>query len=256
MNYDDPLYSLTYDDMQAYAERLRELGIGSEQVRSLDQDWLARYGFNPLKTRVSGEVPFEGKEGHAGYYPRRVAPYDQNVYASTQNSGDLWSTLAHEYLHSGVDKIGMPRPNYEERIMRGYDQRFADPKTKEWADNYLAVTPLQNPQKQYMQSVEGMRKAAESNRMFKGPLSPTGLMGHMVDNQQYQMPLGRSNVKAPVIQNTKRYGLDSYKKDLGGRTFAAADAARQQYKDPAAAREQMVASGKLVKEGNAYKTVV
>jgi hypothetical protein len=232
--------------MQDYASRLRELGIGSKQVESLDQDWLARYGLNPKKTYVQEQIPLGGKEGNAGTYTRRKAPYDQNVYASTQNSGDLWSTLAHEYRHAGVDKIGIPKPNYEERIVRAYDQRFADPTTKQWANNYLAKTPLQEPQKQYMQAVEGMRQQAEDNRVLRGPLSPAKLMGHMVDNPQYQMPIGPSNVKAPLVQTTKNYGVESFKKPyIGEDVFKEADAARQQFKDPAASREAMVQSGQL-----------
>jgi hypothetical protein len=36
--------------------------------------------------------------------------------------------------------------------------------------------------------------------------------------------------------------------------FAEADAARAQYKDPAAARDNMVASGQLIREGNTWRT--
>lgn len=255
MNYNDPFNNLTYEQMRAYADSMNRLGYAPENLYALDNDWLAREGFDP---RTAYKVPSVSRtdavpRSAVGYYSPygkdvRLDPYVNNAPGSITLAQDApFEALLHESRHRALNTQGYSNlaPIADEGVVRMYDTQYGTPQMKQWAGNYL-----QNPKvsreafPRVTNDMEARKQSAQAQQVLRGPMSPTHLIGYMMQHPptpSYQIPKGPQQYQfkqqvGPIPQTPKHDSLG----------FKEADAARRQYgNNPAAARDEMVKSGQM-----------
>lgn len=160
----DPLSKHTYADIQQMAAKLRAMGIDPQQLDALNDDQLARYGFDP---RVM-HVVRGNYAGRGGYVRDNVDPgaMDQVLGKSSlreaarnlpegerllpgdimitpgagDNINDYVGTMMHESRHKGANNRGIfqePGNPNNEALIRYMDQQYGGPATRARAADHL-----------------------------------------------------------------------------------------------------------------------
>ena len=292
MSYEDPL-SLPYSQYERIATMLNKIGLGYDAVDTYDRDWGAREGLamnqgvipstrnypiaaKQTPTRLGWNVP----EGFRAPYKPNVVHIQEGLPTAKRQD-----VLNHELRHSSLDRLALP-PRTEEYVNRRADQEYTGtPALKSTAHalrpmrNDLGALPQAEIEYQKYRNALGDKQRAVQGQYIPGT-APTDVIRHEMKQQnlravapegwsvhkggsyhpalseqpaprpapQVQQPAPRP---APQVQQPSP--RPSPMSDTLG--YAEADAARKQYgANPAAARDQMVQSGQLFKQGNTYST--
>lgn len=220
--YLDPLTKYNYNDIVSGADKLSSMRMDPRFLDQLNEDWLARKGFDPNRIAVHRGIPedigvngfMQPKWEGAGGKPYKpnfgggVEGYSRNVednqfpayYGGTAvvvsptgalNRQEGFDTLKHELRHRANADAGVETGSaHDEQIANYLDTKYEkapDIEARNWRLQALGLDPKNPPQQvsNYVANVD-REKAASQQQQFIPQVDTLKLMQDRM-NQQYPM---------------------------------------------------------------------